>query len=313
MAAKSTAVCVVTGLSLFALALAAWQKPPSAPSGAVAIQMKNVNFRLANDIVLEVRSLRGDLLPTKPIAPVTFDDVSSFKVAIDTAEVAITPASLTALMNSYVLGYDGAPINHVSMWIDGNTIRQKGTIHKGVGIRFEIQGTLGVTDDGNIRMHADKIISEHLPVKGLLHFFGEDLSKLVNQNAGRGMKIEGDDIILMPPTLTPPPHMEGRVTRVAIRNNKIVQYFDSGRHLAPLKPPYASNAYIYHRGGVLRFGKLTMNDADLEIVGDRAGVFDFFQKEYLKQLVAGYSKSTASNGLVAHMFDYSHFHTSAGE
>lgn len=305
--------CITAGIAIFALASAAWQKPPGEQAGAVAIQMKNVNFRLANDIVLEVRSLRGDLLPTKANVPVTFDDVSSFKVAIDTAEVAITPASLTALMNSYVLGYDGAPIQHVSMSIVGNTIHQKGTVHKGVGIRFEIQGTLGATEDGNIRMHADKIISEHLPVKGLLHFFGEDLSKLVNQNAGRGMKIEGDDIILLPPTLTPPPHMEGRVTRVAIQNNKIVQYFDSGRHLAPLKPPYPSSAYIYHRGGVLRFGKLTMSDADLEIVGDRPGVFDFFQKEYLKQLVAGYSKSTAANGLVAHMFDYSHFHAGTGE
>ncbi len=101
--------------------------------------------------------------------------------------------------------------------------------------------------------------------------------------------------------------MEGQVTRVAILNGKIVQYFDSAKHLAALKPPVATGAYIYHRGGVLRFGKLTMNDADLEIVGDRPGMFDFFQKEYLKQLVAGYSKTTAAKGLVAHMWDYSHF------
>jgi hypothetical protein len=50
-----------------------------------------------------------------------------------------------------------------------------------------------------------------------------------------------------------------------------------------------------------------MNDADLEIVGDRPGVFTFFQREYKKQLVAGYSKNTAANGLVAHMVDYSRF------
>jgi hypothetical protein len=50
-----------------------------------------------------------------------------------------------------------------------------------------------------------------------------------------------------------------------------------------------------------------MHDADLEIVGDRPGLFDFFQKQYSRQLVAGYSKSTASNGLIAHMADYSIF------
>jgi len=281
--------------------------------GAVGIQMKNVDFRLAQDIVLEVRSLRGELIRTKGEEPVTFDDTESFKVDIDTAQVAISPASMTALMNSYVLAYEGAPIKNVSMTIEGNKIKQKGTVHKGVDLKFEIEGSLSVTSDGNIRMHADKIKSEHLPVKGLLHFLGEDLSKLVNQNAGRGMKVEGDDIILMPPTLTPPPHMEGRITRVAIENGKIVQYFDSGRHSPPLKPPLAASGYIYHRGGVLRFGKLTMTDADLEIVGDRPGNFDFFQKEYLKQLVAGYSKSTADKGLISHMLDYSHFRPRASQ
>src|SRR5947199_10065292 len=129
----------------------------------------------------------------------------------------------------------------------------------------------------------------------------------MKQNAGRGLKIERDDVILTPATLSPPHHMEGRITRVAIENGKIVQYFDSGRHLPVLKPPYNVGAYIYHRGGLLRFGKMTMNDSDLEIVGDRPGPFDFFQKEYKKQLVAGYSKSTVSVGLVAHLFDYSHF------
>ncbi len=311
MSTRALGAGLLLAAGSFPLWLTAVPQKATAPAGAVAIQMKNVNFRLADDIALEVRSLRGNLLRTNPDVPVTFDDVSSFKVAIDTAEVAVTPASMTALMNTYVLAYEGAPIRNVSMTIEGIKIKQRGTLHKGVGLRFEIEGSLSATEDGNIRMHADKIISEHLPVKGLLHFFGEDLSKLVNQNAGRGMKLEGDDIILLPPSLTPPPHMEGRVTRVAIQNGKIVQYFDSGQHLPALTPPFATGAYIYHRGGVIRFGKLTMNDADLEIVGDRPRTFDFFQKQYLKQLVAGYSKSTANNGLVSHMVDYTHFHQGA--
>jgi hypothetical protein len=50
-----------------------------------------------------------------------------------------------------------------------------------------------------------------------------------------------------------------------------------------------------------------MHDADLQIVGDRPGVFDFFQGQYQKQLIAGYSKNTPDKGLVAHMADYSRF------
>jgi hypothetical protein len=72
----------------------------SGHAGAVGIQMRNVNFRLTDDIVLEVRTLRGQLQRTNAEIPVTFDDSASFTVEIDSAQVAITPASLTALMNS---------------------------------------------------------------------------------------------------------------------------------------------------------------------------------------------------------------------
>jgi hypothetical protein len=279
----------------------------AAPAGPVEIQMKNVNFRLAKDISLEVRSLRGKLERTKPEVPVTFDDSASFNVDIDAAEVAISAASLTNLMNSYTLAYEGSPIRKVTVSLVGDRVIQKGTVHKKVDLPFEIEGSLSATEDGKIRLHADKIKSEHVPVKGLLHFLGEDLSKLINQNEARGMTIVGDDIILNPQTLTPPPHMAGRITRVRIEGGKIVQTFDSGRHSAALSPPFRASGYIYHRGGIIRFGKLTMTDADLEIVGDRPGVFDFFQREYQKQLVAGYSKNTPAKGLVSHMADYSHF------
>jgi len=276
-------------------------------AGSVQIQMRNVNFRLTRDIALEVRSLRGQMQRTRPETPVTFDDPESFLVEVSSAEIAITPASLATLLNSYVLTYKDAPIKHLELTVKGEKLVQKGILHKGIDLPFEIEGSLSATDDGNIRLHADKIKSEHLPVKGLLHLFGEDLSKLLKDRPDRGMQVVGDDIILSPRTLTPAPHLQGHVTKVVIANNKIVQYFDSGRPVAPLKPPVRAAGYLYHRGGVIRFGKLTMNDADLEIVGDRPGTFDFFQREYLKQLVNGYSKTTASKGLVAHMADYSHF------
>jgi hypothetical protein len=85
--------------------------PKQALAGAVDIQMKNVNFRLAQDIVLEVGTLRGKLRRIRPEVPVTFDDSTSVIVEIDSARVAVTPESLTALLNSYVMAYDDAPIN----------------------------------------------------------------------------------------------------------------------------------------------------------------------------------------------------------
>lgn len=267
--------------------------------------MRNVDLRLTRDIDLEVRSLRGRLKRTKQDQPVTFDDSNSFLVEIYTGEVAITVASLTALLNSHVFAYPGSPVKNVQVSVNGTRLRQKGTIHKGVDLPFEIEGPLSVTPEGNIRLHAEKIRSAHLPFKGLLHLFGADLSKLMNENAGRGVKFEGDDVILEPRNLTPPPHLLGQVTRVEVKDGRIVQTFGSSHARPLLQPPWKARSYIYHRGGVLRFGKLTMEDSDLEIVGDRtARFFNFFLSEYKKQLVAGYSKNTPANGLIVHMVDY---------
>jgi hypothetical protein len=57
------------------------------------------------------------------------------------------------------------------------------------------------------------------------------------------------------------------------------------------------SSYIYHRGGVLRFGKLTVTDADLEIVDENPKTpFDFSLPDYSRQLVPGYSNNFWSHG-----------------
>jgi hypothetical protein len=270
--------CATLGLAALLCAEGAEATKPD----TVEIAIKNVNYRIARDVVLQVRYLRGQLAATRHGSPVTFDDRTSFAVHIDSAEVAISPASLAALLNSYVFDYPGAPLKNVSITIgSGGRVRQKGTMHKGVDLPFEVEGSFSATADGSIRLHAQKIESAHIPFKGLLHLFGENLSKLVNLNEARGVRIEGDDIVMYPGRMTPPPAFDGHVTAVRVEANNIVEVFDSGRAKPPLRPPLVVRSYIYHRGGTLRFGKLTMNDADLEIVGSEPEKeFDFFLAEY---------------------------------
>jgi hypothetical protein len=59
------------------------------------------------------------------------------------------------------------------------------------------------------------------------------------------------------------------------------------------------------RRGDIRFGKLTMSDADLQLIdADPRDPFDFFPAHYDVQLVAGYSKNTPAKGLKTYMPDY---------
>ena len=79
-----------------------------------------------------------------------------------------------------------------------------------------------------------------------------------------------------------------------------------GQDVRSLREPAAGAPnYMYFRHGTLRFGKLTMVNADLLIVdANPANTFDFSLDRYNDQLVAGYSKSTAALGLVVHMPDF---------
>jgi hypothetical protein len=118
------------------------------------------------------------------------------------------------------------------------------------------------------------------------------------------VRLQGDNILIDPQRILPPPRIEGKVTTVRLEGDRVVLTFQSGT-AKELNPPYSSTAYIYHRGGSLRFGKLTMADADLEIVSEsHNGQFDFSLPEYNRQLTAGYSKNTPSHGLIVFMRDF---------
>src|SRR5260370_24160705 len=104
--------------------------------------------------------------------------------------------------------------------------------------------------------------------------------------------------------MLPPPRIEGRVTAVRIEGDRIMQTFGC-RDTKALVLPFKAQNYIYHKGGVLRFGKLTMTEADLEIVDQTPRTpFDFSLPDYNRQLVAGYSKNTPAHGLIVFMPDF---------
>jgi hypothetical protein len=132
----------------------------------VEVQVREVNLHLERSTVLEIRTLRGQLVPTRRDQPVTFDDVNSFTTRINTAEIAISFKTLSDLLNQRVFAYPGAPLKNITLKADRGRIKQTGTVHKTIDIPFEIEGTLEATQSGSVRLHADKIVSGHIPVKG---------------------------------------------------------------------------------------------------------------------------------------------------
>lgn len=143
-----------------------------------------------------------------------------------------------------------------------------------------------------------------VPIKPLMKLLSLEMDDLLEVDAGRGVTVDGSDLLLDVAKLLPSPSMGGRLTAVRIEGNDLVQTFGSGAP-RPLSPKAIAKNYIYSRGGQLAFGKLLMTDTDLELVdADPRDPFDFSVDRWNDRLVAGFSKSTPRGGLKSHVPDY---------
>jgi hypothetical protein len=276
------------------------------PDAGTQAQFRNVDFDIGRGISLDITRLRGELRSKQQGSPIAFDDKTSFVIHIASAEVGLTMQSLDSLMNGYVFAYSGAPLKNLKFSTDSGKLVQEGTLHKVVNIPFRITAVMSMTPEGRIRIHPVKITIFSVNGRGLMKALGITLQSLLDLSHAHGVGVQGNDLLLDPEQLLPPPAIAGRVTAVRVDSNEVVQVFGDSSETAsrPLHPPESARNYMYFRGGTLHFGKLFMVDADMEIIDlDPANVFQFSIDQYNTQLVAGYSKNTASDGLVVFMPD----------
>ena len=272
------------------------------------VEMRNVALHASDGVILHVRALDGEFVSHAANQPPVFDDPKSYTVRIRSADIAIDVASLNALFRQSIASRP-SPITDVTLVFEEGKLRANGKLHKGITVPFSMTASVGASRDGMIRLHSEKMKAVGVPVKGLLDLLGLDVADLMKMPPGSGIRAEGDDLLLDPTALLPPPRMEGRVQTVAVNGNRMVMRMIGGA--APPKRPAtlpspSSRNYLYFYGGSIRFGKLTMSDADMQLIdADPSTPFDFYPARYEDQLVAGYSKNTRRKGLQVFMPDYS--------
>ena len=284
------------------------QSENAAANTATRIAIKNVNFHLTDRIVVHIHSLSGVMVPSQQGKIPVFDDKESFVFKVDTAEITLSTASLSNDLNDYVFAKPGAPLKKLSASIKGNQLVVKGLLVSKGGVPFESDGTLTVTADGQVRVHTDSVKAVGIPVKGLMDLLGIDTSNLISTKKVEGVSVDKDDLLLDPESILPPPQIRGHLVAIELKNGEINLKFDAGRKGADF-PEVASTCggrnYLAFKGGTVRFGKLTMNDADLELIDSQpADPFDFSLDHYIQQLAGGYAKVTLKDGLCAHVPDF---------
>jgi hypothetical protein len=273
------------------------------------LEMRNVSLRVAEDAVVGIRSLRGEVIPTRPGSSALLDSTQSFSIRITSGTVSLASADLGVILNRFVFGYKGSPLKKLRVRTSGSELVQTGVMHKGVDLKFEITSSLSLTDSGLIRLHPTKVRVLGVNGESLLHALGLQLDDLLNLKGSTAARVKGDDIYLDPTKILPPPAIVGRLASVRVEGNSLVQEFvrlpDDTIFSGYARADSAAPNYLFFRGGRLRFGRLEMRDTQLQILDlDSSDPFDLYLAQYNKQLVAGYSRNRPNLSLQAFFPDY---------
>jgi hypothetical protein len=279
--------------------------PAARPStrGAVQIEVRNSLFHVTDDIVVTVTRLDGWMVP-RTGQVVSLDHKNTFTLQINAAETRMKDSDLTSLMNEYLLPHAKAPMKNINITFENGMVKVKGELHKVMDVPFEGKGEVSIADPSDIRLHFTELTVAGVVRKGVLDLFGVQLAKVAQPKKENRFYITGDDIILPIQALFPPPRISGSLTAVRIEGDSLVQTL--GPVNAKLSdPPVQANEYIYFHGGRIQFGKLIMNDTDLELLNEKpAPQFDFSLDHYYVQLQNGYTKLLPNRGVVFYMPGY---------
>jgi len=278
------------------------------PKGGVSqFYTRNVIYRVDEDIVVEMPNMNADIHvfePNQPFIPANVDD---FMVQIHTGEETIDEKSMSALMNKYVFNYPDSPLTDIKIRAENGRIRHSCKMKKfGVTLSTELEGTLRPNGQGQLVLHPDVIKSNGIPVKGLLDVVGVELTKLINSNEDRGVKIEGNDIIMYPDRMLPPPSLRGFCSGATVTPGKIKMTFDDGVRRDPptnLPEPTAKNYILMWGGNILINNNLALN-AKFQMIDDTPETpMHYYMPVYREQLEAGFTVATTQGEMIAYLSD----------
>lgn len=284
---------------------------PAAPQGGARlwIDMRNVNLHVDERAAIRVRRLRGEVLTATPGDTAVLDDPRSFRIRITSGTVALGGDDLSALLNEVVFGYPGSPLRKLRVRMQGASLVQSGVMRKGVDLPFTLTATPKLEPDGSVRLHPTKLRLLGVDGAKLISALGLHLDRMLDLRGAHGARVQGDDILLDPTAIVPPPTIEGRLASIRVQGDELVQEFvrtpDDTMFDTHVVADSAVHNYVYFRGGRLRFGRLLMSDTDLLIAdADERNPFDLFLARYAGQLVAGFSQTLPSSALRVTMPDY---------
>jgi hypothetical protein len=264
--------------------------------------MHNVILNERPGLQLRVRWLRGQMHPVHTGVIPSFDDPTSFVLNIQSGIIATSLSDISGILNGSLL--KGSPLENVTLVPQGQQLKLKGTLHKGVPLPIEMLGDIAAARDGRIRLHIVKLRALKLPVTRLVKSFHVDVADLIGGQRSSSIEVSGDDIYVDALKILPAPAIRGKLTgaHIGSRTGELVAVFGDGRPEANEVQQWRN--FIRLEGGSINLGKLTMAQADIFLIDASADDwFSFDLTHYQEQLVNGRIQMTPQAGLRIFMPD----------
>ncbi|HUK74095.1 MAG TPA: hypothetical protein VLV47_01325 [Candidatus Bathyarchaeia archaeon] len=267
-----------------------------------AVVMHNVILNERPGLQLRVRWLRGQMHPTQTGVIPSFDEPSSFVLKIQAGIIATSLSDITRILNQGLL--KDSRLSNVSLSADGQQLKLKGTLHKGVPLPIEMVSDVSAAPDGRIHLHMVKLRVLKLPVKGLVQSLHVNVADLIGAQGAGNVQVSGDEIYIDAEQILPAPAIRGKLTDVHIgaKTGDLVSVFGDGRPEANQVKQWRN--FIRLQGGTVNLGKLTMSPADIFLIdASNDDWFTFDLTRYQEQLVNGRIQMTPQAGLRIFMPD----------
>ncbi|HDR8952254.1 hypothetical protein [Burkholderia vietnamiensis] len=278
----------------------------SGQSGAMTF-LRDVDFRIVNDLGFFVHQLSATLVPTQAGAPIVFDDPTSFEIDVHEGTVTLDNAKLTALFDTYIFGYRNAPLRKLAVSAGDGVIHLQGEMQRDGWVPFSLTGTLSIRDGSQLVFHPTGVRVSGInaqPVMRAANVKMADLLKIETPIA----HLAGDDLVMSVDKLMPPPRLKITITALRVTPAGLDLTLDDGSHAGFALPPNAPQQAMYIRGGDVKFMRSMPMNADILIgpvdstTRDRNFVFDLYH--YRDQVSAGYFNFDESGAMTIRMPSY---------
>ena len=287
-----------------ALAAAHGNTRDSRQGTAMRVTMREVVLYPYDDVAAAVAGLQGRVVQDQAPKPIVMDDLASYRIEVEQAQVRLSADDMTRLMDRHVLPSAKTPIKDVKVSFGENQITMSGTMVKlGLPVPFTATATLAPTPAGDLRVHIVSMKAAGVIPKGLIDALGLPLSVLAQPRDRGVFHIVGDDLIVPLASMFPPPRFAGRLTAVSVTPGGLAVTVGNPGPAGAVDAE--GKSFIHFRGGVLHFARLTMQDTDMLMVPQDAGAaLSFSPAHYYEQLEGGYSKSLPDGALAAHVKNF---------